>query len=112
AWWAWALLAAVVGALAWVLVAWLRHELRAPARLAERLPRLAMMGSTLLLFAVFLVHGPVIGYLCFGTAHAIEYMAFVHHFGTRKYGRQGGARGAAATILRDARWAVPGLAGG
>jgi hypothetical protein len=112
AWWAWALLAAVAGALAWVLVGWLRHELRAPARLAERAPRLAMMGSTLLLFAVFWVHGPVIGYLCFGTAHAIEYVAFVHHFGVKKYGRPGAPRGAAAAILRDARWAVPGLAGG
>ncbi|MCY1008027.1 hypothetical protein OV079_21200 [Nannocystis pusilla] len=70
-----------------------------------------MMGSTLLLFAVFLVHGPVVGYLCFGTAHAVEYMAFVHHYGTKKYGR-GERRGAAARLLGDVRVAVPALFGG
>lgn len=112
AWWAWALLVAVSGALGYVLLRWLAHELRAPATPAQRAPRLALMGSTLLLFAVFLLHGPVIGYLCFGTAHAIEYMAFVHHYGLKKYGRGAGRRGAAAAILRDARIAVPGLAGG
>jgi len=112
AWWAWALLAVVVGAFAWVLLRWLRHELRAPATPGQRAPRLAMMGSTLLLFAVFLIHGPVVGYLCFGTAHAIEYMAFVHHYGTRKYGRAQARRGAAAAILGDFRLAVPALAGG
>ncbi|MDC0716001.1 hypothetical protein [Nannocystis bainbridge] len=111
AWWAWALLLAVVGAFAWVLLRWLAHELRAPATPGQRAPRLAMMASTLLLFAVFLIHGPVVGYLCFGTAHAVEYMAFVHHFGTKKYGR-GERRGAAARVLGDARLAVPALAGG
>ncbi|MDC0666772.1 hypothetical protein [Nannocystis radixulma] len=112
AWWAWALLAVVVGAFAWVLLRWLRHELRAPATWQQRAPRLAMMGSTLLLFAVFLLHGPVVGYLCFGTAHAIEYMAFVHHYGTKKYGRTQPRRGAAAALLGDVRLAVPALAGG
>lgn len=112
AWWAWALLAGVVAALGFTLYRWLRHELRAPARAWERAPRLALMGSTLLLFALFLVHGPVIGYLCFGTAHAIEYIAFVHHYGARKYAPATGRRGVAASLLRDARKALPALAGG
>lgn len=112
AWWAWALLAAAVAGLGWVLVRWLRHELRAPATPGQRAPRLFLMGSTLLLFAVFLIHGPVIGYLCFGTAHAIEYMAFVHHYGARKYAGEGGRGRGPAALLGDARVAAPALMGG
>ena len=105
-------LAAAVAGLGWVLFRWLRHELRAPATPGQRAPRLFLMGSTLLLFAVFLIHGPVIGYLCFGTAHAIEYMAFVHHYGARKYAGEGGRGRGPAALLGDPRVAAPALMGG
>lgn len=109
--WAWALVGAALAGLAWALVRWLRCELKAPASPLQRVPRLALMGSSLLLLALFIVHGPVIGYLCFGTAHAIEYVVFVHQFGARKYGG-GDGRGPAAALLRDAWRGLPLLAGG
>lgn len=109
--WASGLALLAAAALAWTLASWLRHELRAPARWGQRAPRLVFMGSTLLLFAVFLVHGPILGYLCFGTAHAVEYVAFVHHFGAKKYAG-GAGRGVAAALLRDAWRGLVVLAGG
>lgn len=110
-WGAWLLLAALLSALGYTLFRWLRREFAAPEPLSRRAPRLALMGSTLLLLAIFLVHGPVIGYLCFGTAHAVEYVAFVHHYGVRKFAHPE-RRGVAAALLRDARKAVPVLVGG
>lgn len=87
----WSVLAAAAGASAWFVFDWSRHERAAEVELRDRLPRWAFMGSTLALFAVFVVHGPVVGYLCFGVAHAIEYVCFLHHFGYRKFARPGGS---------------------
>jgi hypothetical protein len=52
-----------------------------------------------MLLGVFVVHGPIVGYLCFGVAHALEYVAFVHHFGQQKFA-QSGAPGLTAALLR------------
>lgn len=93
-----------------VAVWWLHHELRAAMPLRRRLPRWSFLASTLLLLAVFVVHGPIVGYLCFGTAHAVEYVAFVHHFGQRKFARPG-ARGVAAALLRRPLVLAPVLIG-
>ncbi len=96
---AWVLLALLaVGWLA-VLLYWLHHELRAELELCGRLPRWSFLASTMLLLAVFVVHGPIVGYLCFGVAHALEYVAFVHHFGQQKF-TQSGATGLTASLLR------------
>jgi hypothetical protein len=66
----------------------------------ERIPRANFMLSTLALLGVFVVHGPITGYLCFGVAHAIEYVCFFHVFGQRKFaGRRADQRGLAAKLL-------------
>lgn len=65
---------------------WLRHELRAKLRSDQRAPRIVYAASTLTLLGVFVFHGPIVGYLCFGVAHALEYLAFVHHYGQRRWG--------------------------
>lgn len=87
--------------LAFVFIAarWALGERRAALTLAQRVPRLLFLASTLALFAVFLVHGPIVGYLCFGTAHALEYVAFVHHFGERKFAARPIDRSLAARIF-------------
>lgn len=64
---------------------WLRFELAAELPLKQRSARMVFTASTILLLAVFAWHGPVVGYLCFGVAHALEYLAFVHHFAKNKY---------------------------
>ncbi len=96
---------AVIVAFVIVLALWLRAQFRATPSWAALAPRLSLMGSTLLMFAVFLIHGPVLGYLCFGTAHAIEYIAFVHAFGAKKFAaqRQQGAPGSVASWLMEDR---------
>jgi hypothetical protein len=91
--------AAFAALFAAAFVAWARGE--ANARPVARLPRYVFLGSTFALLAVFVVHGPVVGYLVFGVAHSVEYLAFVHHFGERKY--KGTASGAAARLLGDVR---------
>lgn len=88
-----ALVAVTLGLVA-VAAWWWRHERRAQV---DRLPRWTFLASTMLLFAVFLVHGPVVGYLCFGAAHALEYLAFVHHFSERRFA--GERRSVAAVFL-------------
>jgi len=104
------LIAVLVG-FAVITARWLVAELRASVPLRERIPRLTFLGSTLLLFVVFVVHGPVMGYLVFGTAHALEYVAFVHHFGARKFqGRDD--RSPAALLLRHPWRFAPLLVGG
>lgn len=82
-----------------VFVHWLRSELQAHAR-GSRAPRLLFLLSTAALFSVFIVHGPIIGYLCFGVAHALEYVAFVHHFGERKFAGEAGDQGFVARLMR------------
>lgn len=88
--------ALVVGGLA-VVARWLVAELRAPTPPSSRAARLWFVGSTAALLAVFIAHGPVVGYLCFGVAHSLEYVAFVHHFGHAKLGAR--PRGSAAAVL-------------
>ncbi len=81
-----------------VVFRWARAERRASLSMPERVPRLAFLASTLALLAVFVVHGPVVGYLTFGSAHALEYLAFVHHFAERKF-TPGGSRPSLASWL-------------
>ena len=64
---------------------WLTHERSVDLPLRARLPRINFLASTAALLAVFVLHGPVIGYLCFGVAHAVEYVFFFHVFGRRKF---------------------------
>ena len=106
-----AFLVAVLAAALVIFVWWLRGERAATLSWRERGPRLAFLASTALLFGVFVLHGPVMGYLVFGTAHALEYVAFVHYFGARKFaGRDD--RSPAALLLRHPWRYAPLLAGG
>ncbi len=89
-----ALLAVTAVVLGTVSYRWWRVERTAQV---DRGPRTIFLVSTLLLLAVFLVHGPIVGYLCFGAAHALEYLAFVHHFSERKFGTE--RRSVAAVFL-------------
>jgi hypothetical protein len=85
----------VVALVAAALVAsWSRHE-RAAATRTSRLPRLSLWGSTAALLLVFVLHGPVVGYIVFGFAHSLEYILFVHMYSRR---RLLGARGGAAAL--------------
>jgi hypothetical protein len=93
----WLFLGVSAIAFTWVTTGWCRAELAAKP-VTSRAPRLVFLASTLALLAVFVVNGPVVGYLCFGVAHSIEYVGFVHHFGEKKYG-SGERRGAAAFFL-------------
>lgn len=95
------ILLALVGGLALaVAVRWVKHERAASIPWADRRPRLLFLASTLALFAVFVVHGPIVGYLCFGVAHSLEYIAFVHHFGQRKFAGDPARSGLVARWMR------------
>ncbi|MCA9692024.1 MAG: hypothetical protein R3A51_03295 [Nannocystaceae bacterium] len=96
----WALLAGALAVTAAVGFRWARHEFAAPLPWRLRLPRLLFLGSTACLLLVFIVHGPIVGYLCFGVAHALEYVAFFHHFGQRKFAQRPDDRGLVARLLR------------
>jgi hypothetical protein len=63
---------------------WLRWELRYSLPWKQRLARWSLLVSTWILFALFIYHGPVLGYLCFGFTHAVEYLAFVHRYWQQK----------------------------
>ena len=92
-----AYVAAVVAALAALVIVarqWWQFEREAEV---DRGPRWLFLGSTIALLVVFVVHGPIVGYLCFGAAHALEYLAFVHHFAERRF--EGEHRSVAATFL-------------
>ena len=79
---------------------WWVHERAAALSLGARLPRLNYLASTAALLAVVFVHGPVIGYLCFGVAHALEYIVFFHVFGAKKFAHREPAQlGLAARML-------------
>ncbi|HEY4222752.1 MAG TPA: hypothetical protein VGO62_15455 [Myxococcota bacterium] len=71
------LLFASVAVAAVVAAWWLRGELAEKPR-TSRLPRLLFLASTLLLLTIVILHGPVVGFLVFSIAHAVEYIAFVH----------------------------------
>ncbi len=107
----WGLLAAAGGAVAWFALDWGRHEAAADVALGDRVPRWTFMGSTLALLGVFVVHGPVVGYLCFGVAHAIEYVCFLHHFGYRKFARPDaeGRRSLAGRVLASPWISAPAI---
>lgn len=70
---------------AWLVFRWARAEFDAPIPLRERTARLTFWASTFALLACFVVWGPIVGYLVFGTAHALEYIAFFHHFGGARF---------------------------
>lgn len=82
-----ALVVAGVSGAGWlaIAIAWARAELGADVPIAAHRPRLVLLASTFALLAVFVVSGPIIGYLAFGAAHALEYVAFVNHVGKKKY---------------------------
>jgi hypothetical protein len=99
-WLGWSLLALVVAVTLVIAARWLAAERAATIELRERVPRINFMLSTLALLAVFVAHGPITGYLCFGVAHAVEYVFFFHVFGQRKFaGRPPAERGLAARLL-------------
>jgi hypothetical protein len=66
---------------------WARAEFRAPLTWEQRVPRLIYLASLVALFGLFVVVDPLIGWVCYTVAHSVEYIAFVHHFGQRKYER-------------------------
>jgi hypothetical protein len=88
----WSLLFALVGVVVLVGARWVRWERAAKVPLRERVPRLWFMLSTVALLSVFIGHGPIVGYLCFGVAHAIEYVFFFHVFGRRKFADRDSSR--------------------
>jgi hypothetical protein len=94
----WLVLGALGVAFLGSFVSWASSEARAPIPLVDRIPRLAFLTSTLALLAILYVFGPVIGFLVFASAHAIEYIAFVHHFAGKSYKDR--RDGLAARILR------------
>ena len=81
--------------------AWVRAEAQACPHVG-RAPRLVFWASSLALLGIFVVHGPVVGYLVFGFAHSIEYMLFVYLFSHRRI-----ARGETAASARTFGSAVP-----
>jgi hypothetical protein len=95
----WAALALLAVTFVIAAASWVRGE--AGARPLARLPRYVFLASTFALLAIFVAHGPIVGYLVFGVAHSVEYLAFVHHFGERKYG--GTSASVAAEVLGDLR---------
>jgi hypothetical protein len=95
---AYGILAAGAGVAAW----WIAGELRA-SETGTRVPRWSFLVSILALYAITIVHGPIIGYLVFGTSHALEYIAFAHHFGEKKYGAASARASLARSLLASAR---------
>jgi hypothetical protein len=64
---------------AYALVVWLRAELP-----SARIPRLTFIFSSACLLLVFVVHGPIVGYIVFGFAHSVEYILFVYLFSQKR----------------------------
>ncbi|MCA9681379.1 MAG: hypothetical protein KC457_04220 [Myxococcales bacterium] len=96
----WILLLVVASVFLQIAYGWVVHEHAAAVTPARRVPRLNFWASTFALLAVFLVHGPIIGYLCFGVAHAVEYVFFFHVFGRKKFaGRPPERLGVAGKVL-------------
>jgi hypothetical protein len=103
--------AILVGA-AGVAAFWIAGELSA-SKTGTRVPRWSFLVSILALYVITIVHGPLIGYLVFGTSHALEYVAFAHHFGEKKYGgaHAGGEASFARVVLASLRRAPFFIAG-
>ncbi|MFC1665598.1 hypothetical protein ACFL17_08230 [Pseudomonadota bacterium] len=53
--------------------------------LAIRAPRLTFIASTFILCVTAFTHGPIIFFLSFAFLHALEYIAFIHHYSHKKY---------------------------
>jgi hypothetical protein len=85
-----------------LLAYWLVHEFKTNPR-TSRVPRWAFLASTFALLGVFLWFGPMVGYLVFGVAHSVEYLAFVHHFNERRYGAQAGEHNLLRWLFGDVR---------
>lgn len=49
------------------------------------MPRNLFLLSTLLLGFIFVIYGPIIGFLTFSCLHTIEYIAFVYAFSKKRY---------------------------
>ncbi len=88
--------ALAVALVVWALAMRRCWRIERAATPTARWPRWIFAVSTLALLAIFVVHGPVVGYLVFGVAHSIEYLAFVHQFGEKKYR---GVTGSVAALL-------------
>lgn len=69
-----------------MVAAWVRAEVQARPRIS-RAPRLLLWASSVCLLGLFIAHGPVVGYLVFGFAHAIEYILFVYLFSQHRIAR-------------------------
>ncbi len=82
----WALLAVASLMATAMLIPWVRAEAQASPRVG-RAPRLVFWASSLCLLGVFVVHGPIVGYLVFGFAHSIEYILFVYLFSHHRIAR-------------------------
>ena len=63
---------------------WWQTERRAEVPLLWRWPRASMLASTVGLLLVLLLAGPIVGYIVFGFAHAVEYILFAHAFSARQ----------------------------
>lgn len=85
----------------WLGVAWHWWTIERNATPSARWPRGLFLLSTLALLAIFVSNGPVVGYLVLGVAHSVEYLAFVHQFGERKYA--GTKSNVAAVLLGSVR---------
>lgn len=105
----WGALIVAASVFAQIAFGWIKHERAADLSWRERFPRLNFVASTAALLLVFVAHGPIVGYLCFGVAHALEYIVFFHVFGHAKYARQArDSRSFAGSVL--ARPAISGPA--
>jgi hypothetical protein len=63
---------------------WWQVEQRADVPQRWRWPRASMLASTTGLLLVLLLAGPIVGYIVFGFAHAVEYIMFAHAFSARQ----------------------------
>lgn len=86
----WALLGATAIIAVTIFALWARHEVQAAPR-CSRAPRLLLWTSTAALLIVFVLHGPVVGYIVFGFAHSLEYVLFVHLYSRRRVDGPAGA---------------------
>jgi hypothetical protein len=99
--------ALVLGVFVYASTRWWSAERTAALPGRRRIPRASFMLSTLALLLVFVVHGPITGYLCFGVAHALEYISFFHVFGRAKFAARDRQVGPAAWLLARPLWSGP-----
>jgi hypothetical protein len=107
----WVLVGSACLLFAWLALRWARAEFAAPIPWRERSARLLFWLSTFALLGTFVMWGPVVGYLAFGTAHAIEYIAFFHHFGGARF-KDDDEPSVASRLLARPRYTALPLIGG